>query len=59
VDALDHAGPRPHVGGKIGFDATRKWPEEGHTREWPADIVMTEDVKAKGDALWSRLGIER
>jgi 4-hydroxy-3-polyprenylbenzoate decarboxylase len=58
VDALDHSGPRPHVGGKIGFDATRKWPEEGHDREWPDDIVMSPDVKARIDAIWAELGIE-
>ena len=30
--------PRPHApvhGGKIGIDATAKWPEEGYTRGWP------------------------
>jgi 4-hydroxy-3-polyprenylbenzoate decarboxylase len=57
VDALDHSGPRPHVGGKIGFDATRKWPEEGHTREWPPDITMSEDVRGRIDAIWPELGI--
>lgn len=58
VDALDHSGQRPHVGGKIGFDATRKWPSEGHTRQWPGDIVMSPEVKARVDTLWAGLGIE-
>ncbi len=35
LDVLDHSSPNPLWGGKIGIDATRKWPEEGHTREWP------------------------
>ncbi len=34
-DALDHAAPLAHYGNKLGFDATEKWPEEGHTRPWP------------------------
>lgn len=29
----------------IGVDATKRWPEEGYTREWPWDIVMSEEVK--------------
>jgi 4-hydroxy-3-polyprenylbenzoate decarboxylase len=58
VDALDHAGPRPHVGGKIGLDATRKWPTEGYDREWPPDIVMSDEVKARIDALWPELGMD-
>lgn len=58
VDALDHSGPRPHVGGKIGLDATRKWPSEGHSREWPPDIIMSDEVKARIDAVWSELGID-
>ena len=58
VDALDHSGPRTHVGGKIGFDATRKWPEEGHDREWPDDIVMSPEVRDRIAAVWAELGIE-
>jgi len=58
VDALDHSGPRPYVGGKIGLDATRKWPSEGHSREWPPDIIMSGEVKARIDAVWSELGID-
>lgn len=57
VDALDHSGPRPHVGGKVGIDATRKWHEEGHDREWPPDIVMTEEVKRRVDPICRQLGI--
>jgi len=57
VDVLDHSGPLPSIGGKMGIDATRKWPEEGHTREWPDDIVMSDAVKARIDAMWDELGI--
>ena len=29
LDHLDHAPERQFVGGKLGIDATAKWPEEG------------------------------
>ncbi len=55
VDALDHASPLPLLGSKMGIDATRKWPEEGFTREWPPVIEMTKEVKEKIDKLWEKL----
>ena len=58
VDALDHASPLPHYGSKMGIDCTRKWPEEGFTREWPEVIVMDPEVKRKVDELWPKLGLE-
>jgi len=57
VDALDHASPRANLGGKWGIDATRKLQSEGHPREWPPDIVMSDDVKKKIDGIWKQLGI--
>jgi 4-hydroxy-3-polyprenylbenzoate decarboxylase len=57
VDALDHAAPLPHYGSKMGIDATRKWPEEGFTREWPAVIDMDPEIRRKVDELWPRLGL--
>ncbi|EFL50472.1 UbiD family decarboxylase [Solidesulfovibrio fructosivorans JJ]] len=57
LDALDHASPTPFYGGKIGIDATKKGPEEGHMREWPDSLVMSREVKARIDALWGELGI--
>ncbi|HOS94845.1 MAG TPA: UbiD family decarboxylase, partial [Armatimonadota bacterium] len=57
VDVLDHASPTPNLGGKIGIDATKSWPEEGYPREWPADIAMSAEVVARIDALWATLGI--
>ncbi len=57
LDALDHSSPQPFWGGKAGIDATRKGPEEGHAREWPPDVVMSEDVKARVDRLWPELGL--
>ena len=58
VDDLDHASQIPSFGSKMGIDATRKWPEEGFTRRWPDMIEMSDDVKAKVDRIWDRLGIE-
>ena len=57
LDALDHASPTPFYGGKIGIDATKKGPEDGHMREWPDSLVMDAAVKARIDALWGQLGL--
>ncbi|HHX41076.1 MAG TPA: menaquinone biosynthesis decarboxylase [Armatimonadetes bacterium] len=57
TDVLDHASQMPDWGGKLGLDATRKWLEEGHTREWPPEIVMSQEVKARVDAIWPKLGL--
>ena len=37
--------------GRLGIDATKKLPEEG-CREWPDDIVMSEEIKGIVDAKW-------
>ncbi|MBF0481686.1 MAG: menaquinone biosynthesis decarboxylase [Desulfovibrionaceae bacterium] len=58
LDALDHASEHPHFGGKIGIDATKKGPDDGHFRQWPDSLRMDAAVKARIDALWSGLGIE-
>ena len=57
LDALDHASPLAFYGGKMGIDATKKGPEDGHHREWPHSLRMDEGVKAKVDALWGQLGL--
>jgi 4-hydroxy-3-polyprenylbenzoate decarboxylase len=59
LDALDHASPMPHYGHKMGIDATKKWASEGHTREWPNDIEMDEDIKALVSRRWAEYGIEQ
>ncbi|NPV92226.1 MAG: menaquinone biosynthesis decarboxylase [Firmicutes bacterium] len=56
LDALDHSSPLPHYGSKLGIDATKKWPSEGHNREWPNDIVMDPAVKEQVDRRWKELG---
>ncbi len=57
IDVLDHSSRAFTFGSKMGIDATRKWPEEGFTREWPEKIVMDEETRRKIDRIWSELGI--
>jgi 4-hydroxy-3-polyprenylbenzoate decarboxylase len=57
MDDLDHSARGPAFGSKMGIDGTRKWAEEGFTRTWPDVIEMSADVRAKVDAMWSRLGL--
>ncbi len=56
IDYLDFASPVSGLGGKMGLDATNKFPGETQ-REWGTPIVMDEDVKARVDAMWSELGL--
>lgn len=58
LDVLDHSSPMPKWGTKIGIDATKSWPEEGHTREWPDEIMMTDEIKKEVDQKWKDLGFE-
>ncbi|HEX2952101.1 MAG TPA: menaquinone biosynthesis decarboxylase [Armatimonadota bacterium] len=57
VDVLDHASRLPAYGSKMGIDATKKWPGEGFTREWPDEIRMSSDVQARIDKLMTELHI--
>lgn len=58
VDQLDHASLAEGFGGKIGFDCTHKWPgENGFSRDFPKLIQMSQEVKAKIDSLWPKLGL--
>ena len=57
LDALDHSSPHPHWGAKIGIDATKKGPDEGHQREWPPDVEMSAEVKARVTEMWPQLGL--
>ena len=57
IDVLDHASRGFTYGSKMGIDATRKWPEEGFTREWPRRIEMDAETKRRVDEMWPKLGI--
>ncbi len=54
IDYLDFASPEPGWGGKIGMDATNKWPGEVH-RPWGRCIVPDAQVQRKTEALWEQL----
>jgi 4-hydroxy-3-polyprenylbenzoate decarboxylase len=54
IDYLDFASPVSGLGGKMGLDATNKWPGETH-REWGRTIEMDREVSQRMDALWQRL----
>jgi len=58
VDELDHAGPLPLLGTKLGIDATRKQADEGYARQWPPDITMTDEVKARVVRRWKEFGLQ-
>ncbi|MEP6717380.1 MAG: menaquinone biosynthesis decarboxylase [Terriglobia bacterium] len=57
VDSLDHASRLVNYGSKMGVDATRKWPGEGFTREWPDVLRMSPEVKKRVDDLWKKAGL--
>jgi 4-hydroxy-3-polyprenylbenzoate decarboxylase len=57
VDDLDHASASPKYGSKMGIDATAKGVMDGRTREWPPDIVMSDEIKALVDSKWIEYGI--
>ncbi len=56
IDYLDFASPIAGLGSKMGLDATNKWPGET-SREWGTPITQDAAVKARVDALWSKLGL--
>jgi 4-hydroxy-3-polyprenylbenzoate decarboxylase len=56
LDHLDHSPTLQFYGGKLGVDATHKSPAEG-AREWPEEIVMSEDVRELVERRWTEYGI--
>lgn len=56
IDYLDFASPVSGLGGKMGLDATNKWPGETN-RAWGTPIVMDKAVKARVDEVWKDLGL--
>ncbi len=57
LDHLDHAPERQFFGGKLGIDATAKWPEEG-ARPWPDEIEMSPEIKELVTRRWTEYGIQ-
>jgi 4-hydroxy-3-polyprenylbenzoate decarboxylase len=56
LDHLDHAPTLQFYGGKLGIDATHKGSAEG-TREWPPEIEMSDEVRARVTSRWEEYGI--
>ena len=54
IDYLDFASPQSGIGGKMGLDATNKWPGETE-REWGRVIHLPDTVRARADALFETL----
>lgn len=56
IDYLDFASPESGLGGKMGMDATSKWPGETK-REWGQVIKPSIEIEKRIDEIWSTLGI--
>ncbi len=54
IDYLDFASPVSGLGGKMGLDATNKWPGET-TREWGRAIEMDAGVERRVAGLFDKL----
>ncbi len=58
IDYLDFASPVAGLGSKWAIDATNKWPGET-SRQWGTPISMDQAVKARVDAIWDELELDR
>ncbi len=56
IDYLDFASPESGLGGKIGLDATNKWPPETK-REWGRKIRMADDIIEQVTRRWDEYGL--
>jgi 4-hydroxy-3-polyprenylbenzoate decarboxylase len=56
IDYLDFASPESGLGGKMGMDATSKWPGETK-RPWGEVIQPCPQVEAKITKIWTELGL--
>ncbi len=54
IDYLDFASPVSGLGGKMGLDATNKWPGET-SREWGRPINMTPEVTQRVQTLFEQV----
>lgn len=51
VDQLSISNRVENLGGKMGIDATKKWPSEGYPRAWPEEAKMDADVVRRIDGM--------
>jgi 4-hydroxy-3-polyprenylbenzoate decarboxylase len=59
VDHLDHASYEQFYGGKLGVDATAKWPNEGYRREggWPQACTLDAATEELVATRWREYGL--
>lgn len=58
LDILDHSSPMFGYGSKVGIDATKKWKSEGHSRGWPREIIMNDEMKEQVSRRWAEYGFD-
>jgi 4-hydroxy-3-polyprenylbenzoate decarboxylase len=58
IDYLDFASPVSGLGGKMGLDATNKWPGET-SREWGRTIRMDAAVEQRVEGLFAAIQAQR
>ena len=58
IDYLDFASPVSGLGGKMGLDATNKWPGETD-REWGRTLSMSPEVTQRVAGIVAGLGLTR
>lgn len=56
IDYLDFASPESGLGGKLGIDATDKWPPETK-REWGRQIRMADEIVERVSKRWTDYGL--
>ena len=56
IDYLDFASPVSGLGGKMGLDATNKWPGETN-REWGRSIQPDPNLNKRVCEIMTRLGL--
>ena len=58
IDYLDFASPISGLGGKMGLDATDKWPGEVD-RQWGKKIEMDSEIIDLVTRKWPKLGLSK
>jgi len=43
------------IEGRLGIDASKKFPEEGHVQGWPEEIKMSPEMVQQVDEKWKHL----
>ncbi len=58
ADMHDHAAPIRGVGSRMGIDATRKLPDEGHSGEWPDSLTADPVTEQLIQDRWLSYGLK-